>query len=234
MRNFLRISCIMALSLAPIAAEASVARAVSFDEKVVNADSIVLGKCVRTRSEWDPSHRWILTYSTFAVSKTFKGGAGTEVTVVTPGGSVGSLHQHTIGIPQFQPGAENVLFVKQTKLGPSVLYYDQGTYNVNRDGAGQPILSSVATNSVLMDTQSGKAVSQDSEVRSLRDFEGHVAAALHPEAPVSRLGMEPKAQQPAGQAPGILDLLLRHKLLTAIVAAGIALSTWQMWRALQK
>jgi len=114
-----------------------------------------------------------------------------------------------------------------------VLYYDQGTYNVNRDGSGEAILSSVATNAVLMDTQSGKAISQESEVRSLRDFEGHVQAALHPEA-LSRLGMAPKAQQPAGQPTSPLDLILKHKLLTAIVAAGIALSTWQMWRAFQK
>lgn len=234
MRNFLRITCTTALILMPLAAQASIARAVSFDEKVENADSIVLGKCLRTRSEWDASHKWIITYSTFAVSKTFKGGPAGELTVATPGGSVGALHQHTIGIPQFQPGAENVLFVKQSKLGPSVLYYDQGTYNVNRDAKGEAIVSSVATNAVLMDTQTGKAVSQDSEIRSLRDFEGHVQAALHPEAPVSRFGMAPKAQQPAQQPSNALDLILQHKLLTAIVAAGIALSTWQMWRAFQK
>ena len=85
-----------------------------------------------------------------------------------------------------------------------------------------------------MDTQSGKAISQESEVRSLRDFEGHVQAALHPGTALSRLGMAPKAQQPAGQPTSPLDLILKHKLLTAIVAAGIALSTWQMWRAFQK
>ena len=234
MRNLLRIISAAALILMPLAARASIARAVSFDEKVGNADSIVMGKCVRTRSEWDASHKWIITYSTFAVSKTFKGAQAGEVTVATPGGSIGSLHQHTIGVPQFQPGVENVLFVKQSKLGPSVLYYDQGTYSVNRDAAGSPIVSSVATNAVLVDTQTGQAVSQDSEVRSLRDFEGHVEAALHPEAPVSRLGMAPRGQQPAQRPVSALDLILKHKLLTAIVAAGIALSTWQMWRAFQK
>jgi hypothetical protein len=226
MRNFLRITCTTALLLMPLAAQASIARAVSFDEKVGNADSIVLGKCLRTRSEWDASHKWIITYSTFAVSKSFKGGQSGELTIATPGGTVGPMHQHTIGVPQFQPGVENVLFVKQSNLGPSVLYYDQGTYNVNRDATGQPIVSSVATNAVLVDTQTGKAVSQDAEVHSLRDFEGRVQAALHPE--VSRFGLVPKPKQPAQAPPNPLDVLLQHKLLTAIVAAGIALSTWQL------
>jgi hypothetical protein len=232
MRNLLRILCTTALILLPLAAEASMARAVSFDEKVGNADSIVLGKCLRTRSDWDPSHKWIITYSTFAVSKTLKGNQGSEVTVATPGGTVGSLHQHTIGVPQFEPGVENVLFVKQSKLGPSILYYDQGTYNVNRDATGAAIVSSVATNSVLVDTQTGKAVSQEAEIRSLHEFEGRVAAALHPE--VSRFGLGPQPQRPAQPAPTPLDIILQHKLLTAIVAAGIALSTWQLWRTFQK
>jgi hypothetical protein len=232
MRNFLRITCTTALLLMPLAAQASIARAVSFDDKVGNADSIVLGKCLRTRSEWDASHKWIITYSTFAVSKSFKGNQAGELTVATPGGAIGSLHQHTIGVPQFEPGVENVLFVKQSKLGPSVLYYDQGTYNVNRDATGAAIVSSVATNAVLVDTQTGKAVSQDAEIRSLHDFEGRVTAALHPE--VSRFGLAPKPQQPAQPASSPLDVILQHKLLTAIVAAGIALSTWQMWRTFQK
>src|SRR5205085_9474331 len=114
--------------LALPAAHAAIAAAASFDDKVDNAAAIILGKCVRTESRLDPSGRWILTYSTFAVEKSFKGGAAGEVTLVTPGGSVDGVHQSTIGVPAFREGDEHVVFVKNTRLGPTVLYFDQGTY----------------------------------------------------------------------------------------------------------
>src|SRR6266550_7416403 len=99
------------------AVHATLATAASFDEKVDKAASIFLGKCVRTESRFDPSGRWILTYSTFAIEKSFKGAASGEMTVVTPGGSVGSIHQSTVGITPFREGDEHVVFLKNTKLG---------------------------------------------------------------------------------------------------------------------
>src|SRR5947207_12609301 len=104
------------------AAHAAIAVAASFDDKVDNAAAIILGKCVRTESRFDPSGRWIVTYSTFAVEKSLKGTAAGEVTLVTPGGSVGSVHQSTVGVPAFREGDEQVVFVKNTRLGPTVLY----------------------------------------------------------------------------------------------------------------
>ena len=88
--------------LAVPAAHAAIAAAASFDEKVDNAAAIILGKCVRTQSKFDPSGRWIVTYSTFAIEKSFKGDTAGEVTLVTPGGSVGSVHESTVGVPAFQ------------------------------------------------------------------------------------------------------------------------------------
>ena len=52
---------LLATLLFPLAAHASLARAISFDEKVENASTIILGKCVRQQSAWDADHRWILT-----------------------------------------------------------------------------------------------------------------------------------------------------------------------------
>src|SRR5262245_22997108 len=92
----------LSVVLAAPAAHAAIAAAASFDQKVDNAAAIILGKCVRTESKFDPSGRWIVTYSTFAVEKTFKGGAAGEVTLVTPGGSVGGVHQSTVGVPAFR------------------------------------------------------------------------------------------------------------------------------------
>src|SRR3954454_24737062 len=117
------------LLLALPAVHAAVVAAASFDEKVDNAAAIILGKCIRTESKLDPSGRWIVTYSTFAVEKSFKGDTAQEVTLITPGGSVGGVHQSSVGVPEFRQGDEHVVFVKNTRLGPTVLYFDQGTYD---------------------------------------------------------------------------------------------------------
>src|SRR5438105_11569257 len=145
----------LSVVLATPSAHAAIAVAASFDQKVDNAAAIILGKCVRTESKLDPSGRWILTYSTFAVEKSFKGGAAGEVTLVTPGGSVDGVHQSTIGVPAFRQGDEHVVFVKNTRLGPTVLYFDQGTYDVTSDGHGERVIAPVPTNVVVVDTQRG-------------------------------------------------------------------------------
>src|SRR5690348_12924641 len=123
----------LAVSLAATDAYATLQRAVNFDDKVDQAAAIVLGKVVRTKSQWDPSHRWILTYSTFAVEHKVKGTAPAEVTVVTAGGTVGDVVQSTIGIRPFREGDENVIFIKNTAAGLTVLYFDQGAYDVKND-----------------------------------------------------------------------------------------------------
>src|SRR2546427_12408309 len=112
-----------AVLLSAPAVHASMAVAATFDDKVAHATSIILGKCVRTESKFDPSGRWIVTYSTFSVEKSFKGNAAGEVTLVTPGGGVGNIHQSTVGVPAFREGDEQVVFVKNTRLGPTVLYF---------------------------------------------------------------------------------------------------------------
>src|SRR5207249_9872727 len=111
------------LLVAVRAAQATLAAAATFAEKVDNAASIILGRCIKTESRMDPTGRWILTFSTFQIEKSLKGTPATQITIVTPGGQIGGTHQDTIGIPQFREGDENVLFVKSSRLGPTVLYF---------------------------------------------------------------------------------------------------------------
>ena len=118
-------------------AGATVARQVSFDQKVDQAETILVGKCLKTQSAFDSSGRWIVTRATFQVEKSIKGNGGQTIEVLLPGGSVGGIHQETVGVPSFQTGDERVLFVKRTELGPSVLYMDQGSYEVRKDSAGR-------------------------------------------------------------------------------------------------
>ena len=71
------------LLLSAPAAHATMELAATFDQKVENAASIILGKCVHKESRLDPTGRWIVTFSTFQVEKTMKGTALPEITVVT-------------------------------------------------------------------------------------------------------------------------------------------------------
>ena len=183
---------------------------------------------MRTESRFDPSGRWIVTYSTFAVEKSLKGTAAGEVTLVTPGGSVGSVHQSTVGIPAFRQGDEHVVFVKNTRLGPTVLYFDQGTYDVSAGEHGQRIVAPVATDLVTVDTQRGMAVSPGDAPRTLEQFESAVRDSM-------RAAAERKQKMSAAPAvkphpASLVDTLADNKLLMALALLGIALAAWQLRR----
>ena len=213
--------------LAP-AAHAAVAEAVPFDQKVDNAAAIILGKCVRTESKFDPSGRWILTYSTFAVEKSFKGGAAPEVTVVTPGGSVGGIHQSTVGITPFREGDEHVVFVKNTRLGPTVLYFDQGAYDVSTDGHGERTVTPVPANVVAVDTQRGMAVAPADAPRTIEQFDQAVRDSLRSAAERKQ---KMAATPPVKPRPvSLVETLYDNRLLFVLALLGVALSAWHLRR----
>src|SRR4051812_14440497 len=85
-------------------AQASTFIRVPFDEKVANAAAIIVGKCVRNQSQFDASHRWIVTYSTFSVEDTLKGSVSSEITIVLPDGVIDGVQQVTNGMPSFEEG----------------------------------------------------------------------------------------------------------------------------------
>ncbi|MEA2342816.1 MAG: hypothetical protein QOF63_985, partial [Thermoanaerobaculia bacterium] len=149
---------LVTIALAVPAANAAVAQAATFDEKVDSAAAIFLGKCVKTEAKFDPTGRWIVTYATFNVEDTMKGNAAGQVTVVTPGGSVNGIHQETIGVPAFHEGDEHVIFLKNTRLGPTPLYFDQGTYNVASGEHGEKMIVPMPSNVMHIDTQRAMAV----------------------------------------------------------------------------
>ncbi len=211
--------------LLPIAAEATLARAATFDDKVENAAAIVLGKCTNQRSGWDSDHRWILTYSTFKVEKAMKGTMQPEVTVVTPGGAVDGVHQDTIGMPVFREGADNVLFIRNTAAGPTVLYFEQGAYDVVRDPKGNRIVQPVASDTVHIDTQRGMAVGPEGP-RPLPQFESEVNTSLRRNAAQRMELVRPKAKKQAS----LSEILQRNRLLVVLAAFGLFLSAGQLFR----
>ena len=222
--NRVRALAISAVLLAAPAAHATLAAAATFDQKVDNAASIILGKCVRQESRFDPTGRWILTYSTFQVEKTMKGAPGPEVTIVTPGGQVGGLHQVTIGIPAFRPGAENVIFIKNSKAGPTVLYFDQGAYDVTNN-----IVTPVPSNLVKIDTQRGVAVAPEDASQPLPQFEKRVNDTLR-DLRDQKMRMDMVAAEKLRREASLWSVAKENKWTILLALAGIAFATWRLVR----
>lgn len=212
------------LVLIPVAADATIARAVKFDDKVENAAAIVVGKCVAQRAEWDPAHNWILTYSTFRVEKTLKGNPTQEITIVTPGGTVDGITQEIIGVPQFREGEEHALFVRQSQAGPTVLYLEQGDYKVIVD-RGERHVQPVVSSAVLVDTGRGTAVRPESS-RSLREFEGSIRQTIDRRQKFQM--QEMVKRQKEQQTASLRSQIQRNRGLLALALLGAILATWQL------
>ena len=157
-------------------ARASLSEAATFEDKVSQAQAIVMGKVVKRESRFTEDRRQIVTYTTIRVEKTLKGGTPQDVTIVTPGGKVGEVSQTTIGVPVFNEGTDNLVFLRNTSAGPTVLYFDQGAYDVIKDDRGERLVIPVASDAVRVDTQRGVVVAAEGPV-SLRTFEGAIHAA---------------------------------------------------------
>jgi hypothetical protein len=214
-------------SVAAPAARATLATAAPFEEKVDNAAAIIVGRCVRNESRWDTSGRWILTYSTFKVENTMKGAPAQEVTVVVPGGSVGAVHQSSVGLPAFNEGSEHVLFIRNTRSGPTVLYFDQGAYDVTTNERGEKIVAPVASDAVHIDAQRGVAVPAEAP-RTLNEFKSDVERAVR-SAAERRQRMEMiRTRRPQG--PTLSSMILDNKLILAGLAVGLLLAAWQFFR----
>jgi hypothetical protein len=216
---------ILLAALLPTVADATVLRPIEFDEKVGNAASIVVGRVVAQRSEWDAGKEWILTYSTLRVEKTLKGLPAQEITIVTPGGRVGSTVQEVIGMPRFQAGGEHVVFLRNSEAGPTVLHFEQGAYDVVTDARGDRTVHPVAASGVKMDTQRGMAVEFE-RPRSLEAFETEIRETVRRREAI-RMEM---IEQQRRRETSIWTQIERNKLLVALALLGAILATWQFVR----
>jgi hypothetical protein len=121
-----------------------------------------------------------------------------------------------------------VLFVKNSRLGPTVLYFDQGTYDVSTDAHGERVVAPLPTNLVIMDTQRGMAVAPADEPRTVRQFETAVRESL-------RTSMERKqkmsATLPIKPRPSTFaESFGKNKLLILLALAGTLVAGWQLFR----
>lgn len=111
-----------------------------FAKLVGRAASIFRGEVTGLRSELVTrgTERAIFTRVTFRVTEVIRGAPlPAEVTLEFLGGTVGDLSMEVAGMPRFEPGAREVLFVE--RAGPQIcplVAMAYGRYRVLRDAAG--------------------------------------------------------------------------------------------------
>lgn len=212
------------LALAALPAHGTIARAVSFEEKVDAADAIVLGRIVATESAWDPSHRWIVTRSTLQVETALKGTPAPQLTLVTPGGSIDGVRQETVGVPSFAPGDEHVVFVRSTNAGPTVAFFDQGLFDVTRDARGTVLVQPASSELLLVDPSGAKwaTAAEASGPETLDAFKRRIDEAVRVNQQ-RRLDMAAGAAVEPASGTALGRFVSGNRTLLLVISLGIVL-----------
>jgi hypothetical protein len=136
---------------------------------------------------------------------------------------VGDIAQDYVGVPRFQTGDDNVVFVRQTGAGPTVLFFDQGAYRVEKNSSGERVVTPLVSSAVLVDVQRGVATSPEGP-RSLRDFERGVRESIGRHE-LNRMRMIEQKQR---EEASFWSQVKRNKILVTLALMGILLATWQL------
>src|SRR4051812_556748 len=124
------VACVLVASLA----NATVIVPAEFGEIVNGSKIIAYARIVDIRPEWADGRRWIDSVVTADVVSYLKGGAESTVTFKVPGGRLGRYRSIVVGAPQFAPGDEAVLFLRNHAGDlPDVFGLNQGVFRVRVD-----------------------------------------------------------------------------------------------------
>jgi hypothetical protein len=118
-------------------ARASLVLALDLPTMVNRADHVAVVDVASVKADWDAQHEQILTTIDLVVVESWKGTAlaGTHLTVVQPGGTVGDLTQVVHGMTRFVPGERAVVFLAGRVDRANVVGMAQGKRIVRRDSA---------------------------------------------------------------------------------------------------
>lgn len=173
MTALLRLTCVAAaIPILP----ATTLEKLSIDQMVEKSTSIIRGKVV-------PSHvqrHGAIHYSHYKVQVTeqLKGPAAAIVDVVLPGGSIGSSLQRFSGVPQLAQNAELVLFLWTSKSGLThIIGLSQGILQVTKDSAGQTILIRQPILEGIVNSATGRPVTDTGMRMTMTDLANRVRLA---------------------------------------------------------
>jgi hypothetical protein len=142
--GMIALTLLAALAAPPLRATTALER--STNDMIQEAQVILTGRCTHVESRW--VGRDLVTLATIAVSEPLKGQAGSEVTVVIPGG-VDSKRAIPIAMtfpaaPTIQLKEDVLLFLtpeNQVAGGFAIVGFSQGKFTVAQDPKGKSLAS---------------------------------------------------------------------------------------------
>ena len=168
---------LLAATLCTLPVSASTFVAMSHNEMVAQAETVVQGRVVGLESSWTESGRLIATDVTVKVDEVLVGFAAKEVNVRTFGGQVGEMMVEAHGFPQFEKGRTVLLFLtRESQDEPyRVLGYQQGHYRVVTRLDGVTLAVPQTDDGMQLISKSGERVPAARSV-DIDDFKNHLRA----------------------------------------------------------
>ena len=123
-----------------------------------------------------------------------------------------------------------MIFTKDSKLGPTVLYFDQGAYDIATDDRGEKIVTPVRSNLVKIDTQRGMAVAPNDVPQPLTVFERQVDETIHA-LRENKTRMDTLAADRLRQEASVWSVVRQNKWTILLALAGVAFATWRLVRS---
>jgi hypothetical protein len=156
-----RLSALLVVCLAYASfATATSVLPLSVDDLIRESETVFIGRVVAVRSAWRPSRNGdaIVTNVTFSIDRVLKGPNRIERTLQFLGGTVGQDTLRVSGLPVFQVGERDVLFVNETGQPVSPLVgLMQGRFRVSRPaGASTDVVQTFDGKPVLALSDIGK------------------------------------------------------------------------------
>jgi hypothetical protein len=131
-RQILWLALVLCLTTATAPVWASTFVAMPRLQLVEQADSVIVGRVLAVEPYWDSEHGVIVSEAVISVEKELVGETPEVIRVKTWGGRIGNALIEASGMPKFQEGERQLLFL-YTRRGeqvPRVLGYQQGQYRI--------------------------------------------------------------------------------------------------------
>ena len=126
------------LAAAAIACPAATLKMLSLDQMADESQTVVHGRVLASRAEWNSTHTSIVTVYTVKADRYLKGDLGATFELTELGGQVGNLAMQAAGAPHFKAGEEVVLFVwtDGVERRHQAIGFEQGVFRVRTEATG--------------------------------------------------------------------------------------------------
>ena len=174
MRRLLTIAAALLLTLSLFSATLE---KLDFDEMVAKSTAIVRGRIGSSYTTTKGS--MIYTHYKVQILERWKGVPASEIDIVVPGGSLGSVRQQFSGTPKLAAGAEQVLFLWTGKSGLThIIGLTQGLFDVKIDANGESIATRAASSETMLDRTTGQPVKDEAIATRLLDLSARISRSV--------------------------------------------------------